>query len=378
MHLDDAITWFLAAWPYDGPHRPSAATVRTYRQHLRWLLGFAAERGHRYVGDLDADLLRGAFQTLLAPPAGSEAAHAHNWKGGEAAAAGMAAATSALARWLLAQGVPVPDLSMVRAPRPPERIQPRLLSDEFRRLEAAVLHQLIDSSRRDPRLSVSRDLALLYLLGDTGLRADEVVGMCCADVDLEVGRVTVRRGKGGKARALSIVDPGQPRGGETCHLLAEWMTARATIPQAREHDRLWVSLRGHPLSDTELRRVLERLCSDAGLPSSRPPHAFRRAQFTERYRADPANIGVLAARMGWSDRSHHMINVYTRGAELELAAEQQLPSMASQWHAGAYSSSRGVPLVERSTAGAVAANVQAPTRRRPTAPKGGKRLHSTA
>ena len=38
--------------------------------------------------------------------------------------------------------------------------------------------------------------------------------------------------------------------------------------------------------------------------------------------------------MGWSDKSHYMRSIYTRGSELQFAAEVNLPSMVSIWHAG--------------------------------------------
>jgi site-specific recombinase XerC len=371
VRLDDAITWFLASWPYEGPRAPSAATVRTYRRQLEWLCRFAAERRKPHIADMDAGLLRAAFQALME----QEEGRAHNFKGGEAAASSLVAAARSLARWLLAQGVPVADLARIKAPRPPERIQPRLLPDEFRRLEGAVLHQLVDSARRAPRISVARDLAVLYLLADTGLRASETVSMTVGDVDLEAGRVAVH-GKGRKPRVLSIVDPHHPRGGESIHLLAEWINMRQHIRGTETHNYLWVSLQGRPLSAGELRKILSRLCADAGLDSNRPPHAFRRAQFTERYRADPSAIKVLAARMGWAATSHHMVNVYTRGAELELAAEHALPSMASLWHAGTsvpHFSQPIAPLIQRqTTAGAAATNERTPNRRRPTPSKGGR------
>jgi integrase len=328
VRLDDAITWFVGSWPYEGPHVPTADTVRTYSHWLKWLSDFALERDRRYVEDLDAELLRAAFQALLAPaPERSPL-----YKGGESSAAALASATRKLAGWLLAQGLPVADLSMVRSPRPPERIQPRLLPDEFRALEAAVLHQLVDSSRKNPRASTARDVALLYLLADTGLRAGEVVSMTVTDLNFETGRLTVRRGKGNKQRALSVLDPTHPRGGETINLLGKWITARSRIPGTEAHDQMWVSLHGRPLTRDTLQRLLSKLCQDAGLPANRPCHAFRRASFTERYKAQPRDLELLAARMGWSDKSHDMVNVYIRGAELELAADQAVPSLASLWH----------------------------------------------
>ncbi len=242
----------------------------------------------------------------------------------------MAART--LARWLLAQGVPVADLSMIKPPRAPERIQPRLRHEEFLSLEQTVLRRLLDGYHFSVRSVIARDLALLNLLADTGLRCGEVCSMRTQDVDFDRGTISVWRGKGHKQRVLSIVDAYDPHGGRTLHLLAQWLEARETMRHTEEHDMLWVSLRGTPLTRTLLRSVLSELCKAAWLPSNRPPHAFRRANFTESYRDDPRAIKLLAARMGWSEKSTHMIATYTRGAELELAATEALPSLASRWH----------------------------------------------
>jgi integrase len=258
--------------------------------------------------------------------------HSAAHKGGEAAAAGVAQATRKLARWLLAQGVPVANLSAVKAPKPPERIQPRLHPSEFEALERATLQQLLRGEHVNPQITVARDLALIYLLYDTGLRCGEVVSMSIDDIDFDRGCVLVRRGKGSKQRALSIVDAVDPRGGRTLRLLAEWLEVRERVKHADEHLRLWISVpRGLPLSRSSLRRILHELCTAAGIEGNRPPHAFRRANFTEHYTADPRSVRLLAARMGWSDKSHHMISIYTRGAEIEIAATQALPSLAGGW-----------------------------------------------
>jgi site-specific recombinase XerC len=45
-----------------------------------------------------------------------------------------------------------------------------------------------------------RDEAIVRLMAETGLRAGEVIGMQLSDIDLQQGRATVRRGKGGKGR----------------------------------------------------------------------------------------------------------------------------------------------------------------------------------
>jgi site-specific recombinase XerD len=328
VRLDDAIEWFLESWPYEGPRLPSRETVRTYRTHLLWLADFAASRHRFYVAELDASLLRQAFRAIFADST------ARNFKGGEAKAKGVTFAARALAAWLARQRVEVKDVSAVKPPRVPERIQPRVRPDEFSALEHAVLRRLVDGTTRAPRFTIARDLALLYLLSDTGLRADEVCNMHVSDVDFSQAVVTVRRGKGGKQRALSVADASDPSGGATLRRLREWVDIRATVARCQEHDALWTSVRGTPLGSGQLRYVLARICKRAGLDSNRPPHTFRRASFTERYKENPASVDVLVSRMGWSKNSRAMIDTYTRGAELDFAATEPLPSLAGRWHSG--------------------------------------------
>lgn len=327
IRLDDAVTWFLGSWPNEGPRLPTADTIRDYTYSLKWLVEFAARHGQTDVLQLDADLLRAAVKETRERP-GKRAA---NFKGGEATARTLVAATRKLAGWLVAQGLPVADLSTVKAPRIPERVQRRLTPQEFAKLEEAALRHLVEAERTNPRVTCSRNVALLYLLADTGLRAGEVCNMSIHDVDFEQGRIIVRRGKGQKDRVMSIVDPEDPRGGDTLRLLQDWICHRAELKP--DHDFLFVSLKRKPLDVNSLGRILARLCQEAGIDGNRPPHAFRRATFTERYRQHPEQIDVLSARMGWSPRSHHMRNVYTRGAQLDFASEVELPSMAASWHA---------------------------------------------
>lgn len=323
VRFADAVTYFLDQWPAEGP---SLDTVRTYTGQLRWLVAFAGRHGRESLTEaLEPDFLRSAMAEKMA----AAASHPNSHKGGEAAAGSLACAARKMAGWLLAQGVPVPDVTLVKIPRVPERVQPRLRDDEFRALEAAVLRRLVDGVART---LVARDLALLYLLADTGLRAQELCAMTIESVDFSTGSVIVRRGKFGKGRALSIVDPEASGGGRTLRLLNEWLEARATMRGAAGHSQLWVSYKGKPLNGNSVRAILHTLCVQAGIPGNRPPHAFRRANFTEAYRENPHALGLISARMGWSNKSHHMAAVYSRGAEIDFARTVPVPSLSTRWH----------------------------------------------
>lgn len=320
VRLQDAVTYFLGQWPIESQ---SAATVRTYGRQLIWLVQFATSIDKSLLSDLTPELLRAAMAAKM----DKSRRTSPTFKGGEAAARSVVMATRFMARWLLAQGVPVADLESVRARRPPERVQRRVKPSEFQALEQTILRRMVDADGRAPQVSIARDLALIYLLADTGLRISEVVSMTLDSVDFEQGSIIID-GKGNKQRALSIVDAHDPRGGLTLKLLGNWIEARATLRGTDQHAALWTSMRGRPLSVAVLRTtVLARLCKQAGLSGNRPPHTFRRMNFTESYLADPHLIEVLAQRMGWSYKSRQMIDVYTRGAKVDLARSTPIPSV---------------------------------------------------
>jgi integrase/recombinase XerC len=326
--LAHAVNVFLAEWPAEGPRIPSAATVRAYRYGLSRLLDFAERRGRVFLSDLTPEMLRACAKATMGTPDD----RARNWKGGESAANLVVAATRRMVIWLEHQGMSVHDLSVVRAPRAPERIQPRVAGDEFARMESAVLRRLL-SGEPGADLTVVRDMALINVLSDTGLRAAEVCRMTVDSVNLEQGWVQVK-GKGSKERALSIWEPNSKDGGPTVRLLQSWLDARSSLERASGHAYLWVNTAGRPLKPEALRRVLAGITKAAGIEGTRPPHAFRRGHFTEAYKESPETIRLLAARMGWSPRSHTMVDVYTRGADIELTRLAPVPLVSGRWRKG--------------------------------------------
>lgn len=331
MLLADAVKWFLdekRGWPTEGP---PADTVRTYGSHLGWLVAFAQDQGRPCLADLTDDLLREAMAAKMAAAARRlRTGEPRHWKDGRSAANGVAYAARKLVSWLVAQGVPVTStLRTVKPPRPPERVQPRLRGHEFQALETAVLRRWVDPSKRAPNITIARDLALINLLADTGLRAFEVCRMTLDSVDFELGSVTVF-GKGHKERSLSLIDASDPRN-TTLRLLSDWIDTRRQIHGGLMHEYLWVSIRGKPMTRDYLRATLNGICREAGLSENRPPHTFRRGAFTEGYRDPATPMRVLVDRMGWSKKSHHMEEVYTRGAELDMARNTPVPSVSGRW-----------------------------------------------
>ncbi len=317
--LADQIAWYLdvlAARP------ASPRTISNYRWHLRLLERFAVAHDCQRAEDLTPDLVRAAAVELMRRGAAKLASdEPTRSKGNEATARLLVVASRSLLKELKkSRGLDVVDLAEVTAPQVPQRLQPRVDLGSFRKLELALGQRAAYS--RFPRFLLARDRAIVQLLMETGLRAEEMSRLDVGDVDLVRGVVLVRDGKGRKPRALGIADVEAPTdGGETVDRLRAYLKERSRCTAAPGSRRaLWLGARGQRLSPGSLRTILRRLCEEAGEPHNLPVHAFRRGWFTAAYLADPRELPVLCARMGWSEHSQQMISVYTRGALMDLAS----------------------------------------------------------
>jgi integrase/recombinase XerC len=111
-----------------------------------------------------------------------------------------------------------------------------------------------------------RDLALMELLYSSGLRLAELVGLQCADLDLEAGTVRVL-GKGRKERIVPV--------GKTARsVLRRWLDARAELVRTGT-TALFVGRRGTPLGARAVQLRLVARARAQGLPQHVYPHLFR-------------------------------------------------------------------------------------------------------
>jgi len=129
--------------------------------------------------------------------------------------------------------------------------------------------QLLDGDWNDDVRSL-RDRAVLELLYGCGLRASEVCGLALSSYDPGAGRLRVV-GKGDRERLIPVGEPAR-------EALDAWLlSGRPRLAGAS--DALLVSVRGRPLSPSDVRRTLERRGRIAGV-SARSPHALRHAYAT--------------------------------------------------------------------------------------------------
>lgn len=150
---------------------------------------------------------------------------------------------------------PTADLAFLREPA---RTPTVLDADEVRRLFRALADRTRDPRRR------ARDLAVLALLSQLGLRVHEVVALDVHQVDLAGATLVQVLGKGGTRHDLPLNRP-------AVALLRAWLGMRA----AAATPALFTSRQSGRLGVRAVQRLLERLRGEMGTSKRVSPHALR-------------------------------------------------------------------------------------------------------
>jgi integrase len=166
------------------------------------------------------------------------------------------------------------------ARNPVEAIRGRLGREdrEVRQVEwlsEAELHRLLaEAERREPRA-----YPLLLTLASAGLRIGEVLGLRVGDLDLERGKLYVRRAvrkyrvgspKSGKPRTVDVPPA-------TVAVLRGWLDVVRAEAAVRGQEPLWVfpSASGRLQDDWLVREALRRVLQAAGIRRRVRPHDLR-------------------------------------------------------------------------------------------------------
>jgi integrase/recombinase XerD len=150
-----------------------------------------------------------------------------------------------------------------------------------------------------------RDLCMIKLMLNTGLRSSEVLGLTWHDVDLHTGRLTVRRGKGDKDRQVWVSEP-------TLELMRAW---RARAPQSVY---CFPTLHGTRIHGQALREMLSRRGRKAGIEKGVHPHMLRHTYATELYR-ETKDIRLVQKALGHASLSTTMIYTHIVDDDMEAA-----------------------------------------------------------
>jgi site-specific recombinase XerD len=258
----------------------SGHTVTAYRRDLIQFLQFAGRAGVTDPGRVEPLLLR-RFLAL------------QRTRGLAAASiARKAAALRAAFRFLARRGlVPLDPAAGLGAPRGPKRLPVVLKPRQVDRL-------LAEPEPVDP--IGLRDRAILELLYATGIRVGELCGLRLADVDLAADTVLVL-GKGAKQRVVPFGEPARvalleylvdgraamlPNPDRPSPSTRASRRAGAGGPRASGRDAvadrevLFFNRRRRPMTQRDVRGMLERYRVAAGVPAGTSPHTLRHSYAT--------------------------------------------------------------------------------------------------
>ncbi len=164
-----------------------------------------------------------------------------------------------------------------------------------------------------------RDMAMLRLLAETGMRAGELIGLRVSDVDVTRGLAHITKSKTGRGRSV-------PFGPSTAAAVDRYLRARRSHKLAAT-DSLWLGEHGKPLAYPGLNRALGRRATDAGIERFHL-HLLRHTAAT-RWLAAGGSEGGLMAVAGWKRRE--MLDRYVAATASDRAAEESRRLALGEW-----------------------------------------------
>jgi len=136
-----------------------------------------------------------------------------------------------------------------------------------------------------------RNLTILLLLLDSGIRVSELVNINDEDVDLAEGLLEIKMGKGGKERTV-------PVGSVVQKSLWKYINHCRPQPLTQKVTRLFLSDDGLPLTRSGIQQMLRRCGKQAGISGVRcSPHTFRHT-FAKSYLINGGDIFSLQKILG--------------------------------------------------------------------------------
>ena len=153
-----------------------------------------------------------------------------------------------------------------------------------------------------------RDRAMIELLYATGMRVSELIGVRTADLHLREGYLTCI-GKGNKERLI-------PAGDQAIEWIGRYQkTARPALLKGRASPRLFLNVRGGPMSRVGFWKILKRHGLRANLPRSLSPHVIRHS-FATHLLERGADLRAIQLMLGHTDLS--TTQIYTHVLEARL------------------------------------------------------------
>jgi integrase/recombinase XerD len=211
--------------------------------------------------------------------------------------------------WLASRGrlAADPTLKLVM-PAKPSRL-PKVMSEK--QVEA-----LLAAPEINTKLGL-RDRAMIETIYATGLRVSELVNLKLHEVSFDMGVLRVL-GKGGKERLV-------PLGEEAVDWLQRYLAeARPDILQGQQHDAMFVTGRGGPMTRQAFWQLIKRYAVRAGIGREKlSPHVLRHA-FATHLLNHGADLRVVQLLLGHADIT--TTQIYTH------IARERLKELHSKHH----------------------------------------------
>ena len=191
------------------------------------------------------------------------------------------------------------------------------------------------------RASVSdgdRNLAMLLLMLDTGIRVSELVGIGLDDVNLPEGYIRITKGKGSKERDVPI-------GSLVQKSLWKYINNSRPLPICQQVTGLFLSDRGLPLTKSGVQQMLRRYGRRAGINGTRcSPHTFRHT-FAKNYLLNGGDIFSLQKILGHSSLAsvRLYLNLFAADVKKQHMRFSPVDNMATAANFGAAARRKRMP-----------------------------------
>lgn len=289
----------------EGPRRASPHTVTAYRSDLSDFLAFCGRFG-KTVADVDHKMLRTYLANL--ETRGLKRTSIRR----------RASVVRRFYRFLQREGTVVSNpAELLVLPKGRSRLPKVLKSVEVGRVLGVAEER---RSKPDAPPEAWRDLALVEVLYDAGLRVGEACALRFEDIDFEKGWVRVEQGKGGRDRVVPLADL-------ACVAIEGYVAHGRTELASRNAERsdaLFLNTRGKPMTTRDARRIIARVGGIA--LDGRPmwPHLLRHS-FATHLLEGGADLRSVQELLGHTDVGSTQIYTHITSERLRTVYDATHP-----------------------------------------------------
>ena len=211
----------------------------------------------------------------------------------------------------------------------------KILAIPFKKRTKPIIPQMSDNELRyilnapdATTFNGRRDLTLLSLLYDTGVRVQELINLKISDIHLEHPAIIMVLGKGRKERHIPLMK-------QTKGLLRAYMDERNLLDPQSFSRHLFTNRQGNKFTRAGISYIIKKYCSDSDGASSRiTPHVFRHTKAMHLRRAG-VNMVYIRDFLGHTELAtteiYAQADAESRRLALEQVSDDFLPDEIPSW-----------------------------------------------